>query len=177
MGAADVPTASANGRTRTVQFFQTAGILPETGAVAVFGNFPKPSEVDLQAAEADGKPAATGLVRNPDATPTDALVENSTVLNSDPGGEPDPTPPSESTFYPGCDASDIVLPNGQTWAACNVGATTAYSNQTYPALDAPRTPEQKAWMGALFQWGRNDDVTSSATTSVLAPAGTLAHTV
>lgn len=141
----------------------------------VFGNFPEPSEADLQTAESDGKPAAAGLVRNPDAGPTDALVENTTIsnLNVDNGQDSDPIP----TFYPGCDTPDIVLSNGQIWAACNVGATTAYVNQTYPAPSVARTLEQKAWMGALFQWGRNDDITTAPTTATLAPAGTLAHTV
>ena len=32
-----------------------------------------------------------------------------------------------STGYPGCDTADITLGNGQIWAACNVGASKAYT--------------------------------------------------
>ncbi len=75
--------------------------------------------------------------------------------------------------YPGCDAPDIVLSNGQRWAACNVGAKKAYAGQAYPSGDEP-TPVQKEYLGAYFQWGRNDDVTSGSSTAVLAAEGTTA---
>jgi hypothetical protein len=79
------------------------------------------------------------------------------------------------TTYPGCDTEDITLANGQVWAACNAGATTAFSGQAYPAATVERTAGQKAYLGALYQWGRNDDVTATGTpTTILAPTGTLA---
>lgn len=61
--------------------------------------------------------------------------------------------------FPGCDTKDIKLPNGQVWAACNVGATIAYSGQAYPSNTA-FTATQKAYLGAYYQWGRNVDVTN-----------------
>ena len=76
--------------------------------------------------------------------------------------------------YPGCDTPDIVLPNGQRWAACNVGASKAYAGQKYPS-DTEPTEKQKVFMGAYFQWGRNDEVTPGIVTSVLAPAGTVGN--
>lgn len=78
-GAVDVPTLSGAGKARTVSFLQIAGILPDTGAVAVSGDFPAPSAADLAASESNGKPAAAGLVRNPDAGPAEALADSSTV--------------------------------------------------------------------------------------------------
>ena len=82
------------------------------------------------------------------------------------------------SYYPGadgvagtaddCDTPDIVLDNGQRWAACNVGATTAYVGQPYPS--AAPTLAHKAYLGALYQWGRNEDVTALATTSTRAAA-------
>ena len=95
------------------------------------------------------------------------------------------------SYYPGadgvagtaddCDTPDIVLDNGQRWAACNVGATTAYvggAGQPYPSATATRTAAQKAYMGAIFQWGRNDDVTAGPSNFVTkAPAGTSASGV
>ena len=81
-----------------------------------------------------------------------------------------------ATTYPGCDTPDIALVNGQTWAACNVGATTAYDGQAYPSGTAP-TAAQKSYLGALFQWGRNEDVTNLGTTATLAAAGSTSSTV
>lgn len=78
--------------------------------------------------------------------------------------------------YPDCDTDDIVLTNGQRWAACNVGATTAYAGQAYPSGMAP-TEAQKAYLGAFFQWGRNDDVTATAPISAKAATGTTADGV
>jgi uncharacterized protein (TIGR02145 family) len=66
--------------------------------------------------------------------------------------------------YPGCDTKDIKLPNGQIWSACNVGATTAYTNQSYPSGIA-FTPLQKSYLGGYYQWGRNKDVTSGSLTT------------
>lgn len=69
--------------------------------------------------------------------------------------------------YPGCDTDDIYLTgSNQYWAACNVGATTAYSNQSVTFADTTAaggpTAAQKAYMGAYYQWGRNLDVTTGA---------------
>lgn len=51
------------------------------------------------------------------------------------------------TQYPGCTIADITLSNGQTWAACNIGATspTAYGN--------------------YYQWGRNDTESTAGWTT------------
>ncbi len=101
--------------------------------------------------------------------------------------------------YPGCDTPDIVLKNGQRWAACNVGATIAYAGQDYPSEGDPepekrsfleifsqwerkqeppsgRAPDadEKAFVGGFFQWGRNEDVTSLLATGAQSPAGSLA---
>lgn len=67
-----------------------------------------------------------------------------------------------STGYPGCDTADITLANGQVWAACNVGATTAYAGQSI-ATGAPSAAQQLfTWY--FYQWGRNKDVTTGAAT-------------
>ena len=94
------------------------------------------------------------------------------------------------SYYPGadgvagtaddCDTPDIVLDNGQRWAACNVGATTAYvggAGQPYPTPSTARTAAQKAYLGAFFQWGRNEDVTDLGTTATRAAAGSTSSTV
>lgn len=73
--------------------------------------------------------------------------------------------------YPGCDTPDIVLENGQRWAACNAGANEAYltADQSLPfenstANGGPDAAD-KAYMGAYYQWGRNTDVTIGAAVS------------
>ena len=76
LGAADVSSPSASGRARVSSFLQVAGILPETGAALVAGTFPALSEADLSASASNGKPAALGLVRNPDAGATAALADS-----------------------------------------------------------------------------------------------------
>lgn len=67
--------------------------------------------------------------------------------------------------YPGCDTPNIKLGNGQVWAACNVGATTAYANQSVTVADTSAsggpTVAQKAYMGTYFQWGRTVDARAS----------------
>jgi hypothetical protein len=82
------------------------------------------------------------------------------------------------TTYPGCDTPDINLANGQVWAACNVGATYAYTGAVIPNCGGSATDcalALRPTIGSYFQWGRNDDVTVQGTpTSTLAPAGTLA---
>lgn len=159
MDAALAPTAS--GRQRSSSFFQVAGIAPATGAASVSGNFPSPTSAQVSSG------AVAGLVKSPSGT--SALVD---------GGAGTAGPSSSSSSgggasqYPGCDTPDIVLANGQKWAACNVGATTAYAGQVYPS--GTPTTAQKAYVGAYFQWGRNDDLTAGTTTTTRAPAGTLA---
>jgi uncharacterized protein (TIGR02145 family) len=68
--------------------------------------------------------------------------------------------------YPGCDTPNLKLPNGQIWAACNLGATTAYANQSTVIADTSAaggpTSTQKAYMGAFYQWGRNLDITTGS---------------
>lgn len=106
-----------------------------TGSVSVSGNYPS------------GLGGISGLVKNPASSGTqDALVEN-------------------ASYYPGCDTADVILANGQRWAACNVGAGTAYVGQNVTladtsALTGGPTAAQKAYMGAYYQWGRNVDVTN-----------------
>lgn len=84
--------------------------------------------------------------------------------------------------YPGCDTKDIKLPNGQIWAACNVGATSAYNGINQPltlvntGVTGGPTTAQKSYMGGYYQWGRNDDVTTGGT-GAIAATGTLANTV
>lgn len=49
-----------------------------------------------------------------------------------------------SWSYPWCDTPDIVLWNGQVWAACNVGSTISGTGvESY---------------GSYFQWGYNTDI-------------------
>jgi hypothetical protein len=85
--------------------------------------------------------------------------------------------------YPGCDTKDIKLPNGQVWAACNVGATKAYKNEVITHCSASATGGSvtdcdislRSTIGSYYQWGRNDDVTLQGTpTTTLAPGGVLA---
>jgi len=65
-----------------------------------------------------------------------------------------PTIPSIwNSRYPWCDMDDIVLPNGQVWAACNVGASKAGTGvESY---------------GSLFQWGRNVPFSSTGSVSTI----------
>ena len=83
--------------------------------------------------------------------------------------------------YPNCDTNDIILPNSQTWAACNVWATTSYNESTAiqdcasSVTDCNSSIRYTIW--SFFQFWRNDDVTSSSITSTLAPAWTLASNV
>ncbi len=121
-GAADVPTASANGRVRTAAFFQVAGILPDAGTAVVFGNFPAPSAADFAASESNGKPAAAGLVRNPDAGPAEALADSSTVSASEGSGD------GGDSGIPA--PASCALPWGGTLA--HGDSATAYRAATYP---------------------------------------------
>lgn len=57
---------------------------------------------------------------------------------------------STISTYPGCDTKDIKLPNGQIWAACNVGAT---STSDWNTASTDRT---QARDGYFFQFGRDD---------------------
>lgn len=72
---------------------------------------------------------------------------------------------SAGSTYPGCDTRDIALPNGQVWAACNVGATSAYAGQGITNCGGGATDcnaSLRYTLGSYFQWGRNEDVTSIA---------------
>ncbi|MDD3120363.1 MAG: FISUMP domain-containing protein [Candidatus Gracilibacteria bacterium] len=84
-----------------------------------------------------------------------------------------------SSQYPRCDTSDITLSNGQVWAACNVGATVAFTGISLANLAGSTDPysDLRPTLGSYFQWGRNDDITSTSITNVLASAGTLSNTV
>jgi hypothetical protein len=73
--------------------------------------------------------------------------------------------------YPGCNTDNIYLPNGQVWAACNVGAATSWdgvSNVSECALrDATPTrdlntscSDKLPWIGGYYQWG-NDTISFS----------------
>ena len=66
--AADVKSVAANGSPRNPSYFQVAGIAPDTGAVSVSGNFPAPTPAE----SASG--AVSGLLKNPNATGTDAGI-------------------------------------------------------------------------------------------------------
>jgi uncharacterized protein (TIGR02145 family) len=78
---------------------------------------------------------------------------------------------TKSLHTPACSEDDIAVwgttGNPHVWAACNAGATTAYSNQSVtlvnPNAAGGPTAAQKAYMGAYYQWGRNIDVTTGAT--------------
>ncbi|EKE27555.1 MAG: hypothetical protein ACD_3C00193G0008 [uncultured bacterium (gcode 4)] len=91
------------------------------------------------------------------------------------------TTTSASSKYPGCDTPDIKLANWQIWAACNVGATTAWNNQStiincsWSGVDCNSSIRYTLW--SLFQWWRNDDVTSSDLTWTLAANWTAANWV
>ena len=65
--------------------------------------------------------------------------------------------------YPGCDHTNIKLPNGQVWAACNAGATNIWTNQTFPSGIGVRTQSINAWAGGLYQWGNNAEISLSST--------------
>lgn len=83
-------------------------------------------------------------------------------------------------YYPGCDTADITLPNGQRWAACNAGATKAWTGGTVPNCAATTTDcvaGMRDTLGGYYQWGRNGDVSAGGSTTTLAPGGTLAGTV
>jgi uncharacterized protein (TIGR02145 family) len=89
---------------------------------------------------------------------------------------------TSSTVYAGCNTPDIVIwatgYNPQIWAACNVGATTAYTNQTLTNCGGGATDCDillRSTIGSYYQWGRNNDITLQGTpTATLALAGTLA---
>lgn len=148
VGALDAELAeTVNGSARSTSFFQVMGTAPDTGASIVSGDFPAPTVEQISAG------AVTELVNLSTSSSSGSLANQ----------------------YPGCDTPDIVLANGQRWAACNVGSTTAYAGQAYPT-DAAPTDAQKAYLGALFQWGRNEDVTSLGTGSTLASSGSTSST-
>lgn len=56
--------------------------------------------------------------------------------------------------YPECDTDDIVLKNGQIWAACNIWATKAFRNMNDSAPDTI-TPDYDQSTWRIFFWGSN----------------------
>ena len=92
---------------------------------------------------------------------------------------------SSNTTYNGCNTHDIAIwqegtDNIQVWSACNIGATIAYTG--IPITDCEWwTTDCNLWIrntiGSYFQWGRNDDVTETSTSSILAAADVLENTV
>lgn len=86
--------------------------------------------------------------------------------------------------YPGCDTPNIKLPNGMIWAACNIGATTAWREGEFvfntPGMTGSVTDYNqnlRYTLGSYFQWGRNEDVTNLGTGSIKAPTWSLATTI
>lgn len=72
--------------------------------------------------------------------------------------------------YPGCDSKDIALSNGQVWAACNVGASMAFTgeNITDPIKSrgwnkSNEYQQLKRVFWSFHQWGRNKDITNAST--------------
>lgn len=61
---------------------------------------------------------------------------------------------SASSTYPGCDTADIILPDGSTWALCNVWAITSNVNSTWS-------------FGNLYQWWRNTPFPSNGFVSTI----------
>ena len=137
-GAADVPAGSASGRARAVSFLQVAGILPETGAAVVAGNFPAPSSADLSASESNGKPAALGFVRNPDSSATEALTDSSSV--SAPAGASCGSTPhgGTKTFW-----TAESVPHGQSCPA-GVEFSCDNGNWTHESADKASYPSEVA---------------------------------
>lgn len=123
VGALDAELAkTVNGSARSTSFFQVMGTAPDTGASIVSGDFPAPTVEQISAG------AVTELVNLSTSSSSGSLANQ----------------------YPGCDTPDIVLANGQRWAACNVGATatvTAYADNVYST--------QPNAIGKFFQWGEN----------------------
>lgn len=109
VGAVDAsiqPTAS--GKKRTASVFQVAAASPASKKISTMGNYSPTSDTDL-----------SGLVKDTASTLAFAsMVEGGTVGVFSGGG---------GSQYPGCDTPDIILSNGQVWAACNVGASNAWT--------------------------------------------------
>ncbi|MFB0964131.1 MAG: hypothetical protein QMC36_00195 [Patescibacteria group bacterium] len=148
-----------------------AGTAPATGLVAVSGNFPAPTAAQVSAG------AVLGLVKAP--TGTGALVDGGATGTSGSSSSSSASSGGGASQYPGCDAPDIYLTgSNQHWAACNVGASTAYAGQSVALTDATAaggpTAAQKAYMGAYYQWGRNEDVTTGTTVAGPLAAATAA---
>ncbi len=84
------------------------------------------------------------------------------------------------TGYPGCDSADITLANGQVWAACNAGATNAYTGAALTNCLGSATDCNLAYrnsLGGLYQWWRNDNIAPQGSpTTTLASASATAST-
>ncbi len=101
--------------------------------------------------------AALGLVKTPSGT--GALVDGDATGNGQ-----SVTPHR----YPDCDTDDVYVTGAtvQIWAACNVGASNAWTggitiaNCSGGATDCDSAIRNV--LGGYFQWGRNVDVTSAS---------------
>lgn len=155
MGAVDAALAlSANGKKRTVPYFQVTGMAPTTGAVSVAGNFPSPTSAQT----ASG--AVSGLVKNPSSSSlTGALVDGSS--SSVPSGPVNPCgasveyATSNNMLY--CRFSANL-----TWAAAASAAPSGYRickvSEFYARIGGfpTHTGDGYLWGNALAQyWGES----------------------
>ncbi len=85
-----------------------------------------------------------------------SFMANPVLACSTNGGDP-------SKRYPWCDTDDIVLDNGQVWAACNVGAPVAYSGTVVNGANVPLATTDQ--IGRFFQWGEMYGWDSEGTSS------------
>ena len=73
---------------------------------------------------------------------------------------------TSSTTISGCNTPDIAVWSGsnvQIWAACNMGATSAYTGITIincSNAGSDCDSSIRYTIGSYYQWGRNDDVTA-----------------
>ena len=82
---------------------------------------------------------------------------------------------TSSTTTPGCDTPDIAVwqdgtNNIQIWAACNMGATAAWTGGSLSITDCAGGSTDcdaslRSTLGDYYQWGRNDVVTSDTYTT------------
>ncbi len=159
-----------------------AGAPPELAGGADSGSTPSGTPVNGACGAADGTASATMPATNLCSAGIASAVANASpwtwnCTGVDGGTDASCSAPN-TVRYVGCDTNDIILSNGQRWAACNVGAK--YANADVAAAVTSVTFGTADWTdryGYFFQWGRNDNVTSSSTTTTKAPTGTTASTV
>ncbi|MDQ1344444.1 MAG: hypothetical protein QG650_1166, partial [Patescibacteria group bacterium] len=144
--AFDSKSVAANGAPRNTGYFQVAGISPDTGAVSVAGNFPPPTP------EESASGAVSGLLKNPNATGTDAgitAIADGEDLDVAPLA-PDGNSASENSCasaLPSCDGISCTLtysPSSvnQAWtkdaASCGFACTGGHSGTD--CMTAPSCP-------------------------------------